>query len=420
MTNQKPIRAAVIYHYFAHYRETVMRELMRPPQERANIQYTFVSDPTCPVPDLKVVDPALAAVPSGEGGLRWRFVRNRWLKGTRHWQHGVLRLALGREYDVLVILGSVHCLSNWLVAPLARLSGKRVVWWTQGLLRASDWRHRVLYGTHSRLADGVLVYGHGARRNLIGVGIDPDRLYVVYNSLDHRSQVDLRRDLASATLSERRSMLFPHPADPILLWIGRLTARKRLDWLLQSAFALGSRGLPVNVFLIGDGPERAALQATAASLGLQDRVRFYGPCHDERTLAPLIAMSDVCVAPGEVGLTVMHALVYGTPCITHDNPERQGPEYEAIVPGQSGLLYHYGDQQSLTAMIEDWLSSHPDRARVRADCQAIVDRYYTPRNQAAIIDAAVHGVPASEIIETADFAHVLGTDTSAGEVKGRP
>ncbi len=414
MPDPKPLRAAVIYPYFPHYREPVMRELMRPASERSNITYTFVSDTTCPLPNLRLVDPALVDASVEGRRLRWRFLRTGWLKGPLHWQHGVLRLCWAPDLDVLIVLGNVTCISNWLLAPLARLFGKRVLWWTHGLIKPSSPRHRILSSLLARLAHGLLVYGHGGRRNLAAQGVDERNLYVVYNSLDHSAQVALRETLDADLLFHTRRSLFPNPDYPVLLWIGRLTSVKQLDWILRAAADLEAQDRPVNVLMVGDGPERASLEALAASLGLQNRVHFFGACHDEERLAPLIAMSDVCVAPGEVGLTAMHALVYGTPCITHDDPEHQMPEYEAIVPGRSGLLYRYGDRQSLTATIEEWLSSHPNRTQVRADCEDMIDRHYTPRNQAAIIDAAVRGLPATEVVETEDFAHVLDRRPASG------
>jgi glycosyltransferase involved in cell wall biosynthesis len=48
---------------------------------------------------------------------------------------------------------------------------------------------------------------------------------------------------------------------------------------------------------------------------LDDFIVFYGESYNERELAPLIALADVCVSPGNVGLTAIHALTYGTPVI---------------------------------------------------------------------------------------------------------
>ena len=53
------------------------------------------------------------------------------------------------------------------------------------------------------------------------------------------------------------------------------------------------------------------------------------------------------VSPGNVGLTAMHALVYGIPVISHSNAAAQMPEFEAITPGLTGELFKENDVFSL-------------------------------------------------------------------------
>lgn len=73
-------------------------------------------------------------------------------------------------------------------------------------------------------------------------------------------------------------------------------------------------------------------------MSLDGQVHFYGSVYDEQAISDLLTDVDICVAPGDVGLTCMHSLVYGTPVIIHDNPDFQMPEYEAINPWQNGLF----------------------------------------------------------------------------------
>lgn len=54
------------------------------------------------------------------------------------------------------------------------------------------------------------------------------------------------------------------------------------------------------------------------------------------TNAEFIYNADLCVSPGNVGLTAMHSLVFGCPVITHNCFEWQMPEFEAIQPGITG------------------------------------------------------------------------------------
>ena len=125
-------------------------------------------------------------------------------------------------------------------------------------------------------------------------------------------------------------------------------------------------------------------------------VKFYGACYEEETLARLIMASDVTVAPGMVGLTAMQSLAYGTPVITHGDFERQAPEWEAVVPGETGAVFECGDAESLANAIRAWLSKNPDREAVRKRCYDIIERYFNPRAQCEIIEQVIAGKPAVE------------------------
>lgn len=109
-------------------------------------------------------------------------------------------------------------------------------------------------------------------------------------------------------------------------------------------------------------------------------------------------LSDLCVAPGEIGLTCMHALAYGIPVVTHDNPDFQMPEWEAIQPGITGELFRYGDVQDLARVIADWFKLGKSRKQLSVDCRTIIDRCYNPSYQAMVINGAVAGIPASKLL----------------------
>jgi glycosyltransferase involved in cell wall biosynthesis len=93
-------------------------------------------------------------------------------------------------------------------------------------------------------------------------------------------------------------------------------------------------------------------------------------------------------------------MAYGVPVLSHDDFEDQGPEVEAIVPGETGALYRSGDFEDLTRKIENWIREHPTREDVAARCIAQIENRYNADRQAMVIDAAVRGTPASAV-ETA-------------------
>jgi glycosyltransferase involved in cell wall biosynthesis len=384
-------KVAIVYHFWAHYREPIARLMCQ--QDAPGPEYTIFSDPKSNEPGLKTIAPSKADIPVQEGGLRWRFVKNAWLFGTKVflWQKGVLKLAWGKEFDTIIFLGSMYFISTWVAVILARLRGKRVLMWSHGFIRNEKGLKGWLRKTFYKLSHGMLLYGNRARNIMIGMGFDPKRLYVVFNSLDYDKQLKLRNLITDRDILEVKRKLFHDIELPLLLFVGRLTEQKCLHLLAEAAEKLLVDGILVNVLFVGDGPVRRDLEITFDDCGLSERTCFYGACYNEIELATLITAADLCIAPGEVGLTAMHSLVYGTPIITHNDPSFQGPEFEAIVPGKSGAFFKKDNSNALAEQIRGWLAGNLDRQLVRQQCHEVIDAYYNPHFQLRVLNAAVSG-----------------------------
>jgi glycosyltransferase involved in cell wall biosynthesis len=160
-----------------------------------------------------------------------------------------------------------------------------------------------------------------------------------------------------------------------------LTAQKRLDRLIQVVKELNREGGRFNLVLIGDGPERKTLETLAADA--KDYVFFAGPRYEEEEIAKFIANADLCVSPGEVGLTALHCLSYGTPVCTHGNMAEQMPEVESVAHGRTGVLFPQSDN-GLRDGIEYWFESPRDREAVRRLCYEVIDQKFNPQNQLRI------------------------------------
>ena len=83
---------------------------------------------------------------------------------------------------------------------------------------------------------------------------------------------------------------------------------KRIDMLIEACRQLKENGTPTQVLLIGTGPAERGTRQQASDAGISDRIVFFGESYAEDALAPLIYLSDVCVAPGQVGLTAIHTM----------------------------------------------------------------------------------------------------------------
>jgi len=107
-------------------------------------------------------------------------------------------------------------------------------------------------------------------------------------------------------------------------------------------------------------------------------------------MGPLIALSDICVAPGEVGLTAMHSLIYGTPVVTHNDYTRQMPEFEAIEEHKSGAFFDYGNLSSLVCKLEQCWEDIEAKRITAETCRSIIHTYYTADYQREVFGRAMH------------------------------
>lgn len=387
------MKVVISQHFLVHYREPIYNLLCR--QDLPSHVYSFKAGTKTNIP-IKTIDVTKATIEPCVGGIRWSITNNFWFFKIFLWQTGLIKLALDRDVDVIIYLGVMYHLSTWISIVIAKIMGKRVLMWTHGYLKEEKGIKGWIRERFYRLSDGFLLYGNRAKDLMLRRGFDPDDLYVVYNSLNYDLQCRVRDRLSREMLSEYKS-IFANPDLPILIYIGRLTPSKKLRMLIQAASLLKARGIHVNVLVLGDGPELGSLKSYANQLDIDEAIYFYGACYKEEDIGAFISISDICVAPGEVGLTCMHSLVYGTPVITHDNPDFQMPEWEAVVPGESGDFFRHEDVRDLSIVIENWLRCNRPRDEVKKTCQSIIDKYYNPHYQIKIINAAASSEPASKM-----------------------
>ncbi len=92
----------------------------------------------------------------------------------------------------------------------------------------------------------------------------------------------------------------------------------------------------------------------------------------------------------------MQSLAFGTPIITHGDFDRQSPEWEALIPGETGDVFECGDTGSLARTIRKWIEGNPDREQVAERCYRVMDLYFNPAKQREVIDRAVEGMAAED------------------------
>jgi glycosyltransferase involved in cell wall biosynthesis len=279
------------------------------------------------------------------------------------WHAGRL---LRRGRFVAVHLGHLYQLPVGVL--LRRLFGVRYAVYLHGgevpgLLRWGPVRR--LFWRWLRGAAAVAVNSEYTRRHFLGLGfelpttvvlpptVDPDRFRPPEGTRD-RVRWELGLDSQFVALS-----------------VGRLVPRKAHDLLLRAVAHLRRQGVPVAAVVVGEGPQRPALEALARELGIEDAVRFVGFVPDE-ALPRYYAAADAFVLPSRhlpqrdgvegFGIVFLEAGAVGLPVVG----TWTGGIPEAVEHGRTGLLVPPDDVEALAQALRT-LAWDSERARRLGD-----------------------------------------------------
>jgi glycosyltransferase involved in cell wall biosynthesis len=138
------------------------------------------------------------------------------------------------------------------------------------------------------------------------------------------------------------------PEAPLVIFQGRLVTTKGLPVLLEAASILRSENHSFELMVIGDGPERSAIEELAKNLQVSSSVRFVGRIA-AADLDSTFARASIVVVPslgGEVfGLVLAENMSRGLPVVA------SGLGCFAEVLGDAGLTFRLGDAKDLARQI---------------------------------------------------------------------
>lgn len=196
----------------------------------------------------------------------------------------------------------------------------------------------------------------------VSLGLDAHRIDVMANFVDtERFAPAVQRD---------RSELLALFADgaqkdgPILFHVSTFRPVKRVLDLIE-LLARVRRRLPVRLVAVGDGPDRAAAEARAATLGVSDAICFLGGRSD---FVPLLQQADAFVLPSETesfGLAALEALSAGVPVFAY----RVGGLPE-LIDDSVGRLVAPFDLDAFAQALVEVLSDRAGHARLAASARA--------------------------------------------------
>jgi len=266
------------------------------------------------------------------------------------WGRAAARLAgIPAVVSVHLPMDQYHGSGQWLRARLGR-------WLYTGIDRALN---------HS-LGTSLVFVSENVRREQIGRGHVRATQTRVFPT-----GVDLQRYESLPDRTGLRAEFGSTPDAVVLVCVGRLELEKGQDVLLHATARLAEQHVAFQLWLVGDGPQREALEKQVKAAGLADRVTFFGYRAD---IPRLLGAADVFVLPSryEVApIALLEALAAGLPVVA----SRCGEIPSWIEQGCEGLLVEPEDAAALTAALAEVILQPARRAQLAQAARARRSRF---------------------------------------------
>lgn len=324
-------------------------------------------------------------------GVNWVKTNNYfYIQERLLWQTGIVKKILFSKYNYFIFEGGVYHLATWVFAILCRLRGKKVFFWTHGFKGLDKGLKKVIRIVYFKLANALLLYGNYSKGIMISSGFCEKRMFVIYNSLDTSEQFKLLNSPKPYILTNEKARIFHDSTLFTTIFIGRLLKGKKVELLVNAVKHFSLKKIPINCIIIGDGPEMDLIRNCISFNDLEGNVFLAGALHEEKDVCKYFEMADMMVSPGNVGLNCMHSLAYGVPILTHNDFRFQNPEVEAIVPGETGLLFEYDNYEDMLRKLEEWKNMRWTKEEMKIKCHAMLMKRYNPLSQANKIVEAIN------------------------------
>ncbi|MFJ6215822.1 glycosyltransferase [Streptomyces sp. NPDC092296] len=273
----------------------------------------------------------------------------------------------------------------------ARLAGVRAVVATEHSLlddriegRRITPAVRALYLAAERLGSTTVAVSPEVRARLTGWGVPPDRVELLPGGIDAARYARPTASRAAVRQTVRTELGLPQRAQ-VVGGVGRLVPDKRFDVLVDALRLLAAApavGRDPWLLLVGDGPERAALERRARRLGVAHRTVFTGERDD---VPDLLTAMDVLAAPSTeetFGLAVLEGLAAGLPvrytcCPALARlPADAAPGARRVAPDAASYAAELAvpGGRGADALPQPPAVRHYDIARVAAELGALYDR----------------------------------------------
>ena len=242
-------------------------------------------------------------------------------------------------------------------------------------------RTRALETHCMNAADLVVTLGEAMRAEILERGVDPDKVIIVPNGVSEEFLQPLPGNKAREQLKARLGI---KPGEHVVGLVSSLVAHEGIGTLLEAVKILNDRGVRTRALIVGDGPERPALQRQAAALGVDAIFPGRVPMSEVRAYHAVLDAFVVPRTPDRVcqlvtPLKPVEAMASGLPVVVSGVRALS----EIVNDKVTGLVSPPLDPAALADALQTLLEDQPLRAELGANAREWVARDRTWAHNAA-------------------------------------
>jgi glycosyltransferase involved in cell wall biosynthesis len=291
---------------------------------------------------------------------------------------GLRSAVMSVKPDVL----QTHAVKSHFLARVAGLP-RRYPWaafhhgytWTSWKTRA----YNELDRWSLRRANAVFTVSGPFREELVGKGVRRERVRVIHNAIAPEWGQAARQPEAAGRLRKEIGIA---GESKVALIVGRLSLEKDHGTLVKAIAALQEK-YPVELVIVGDGPERGAIQQSAEELGIRSRVHLVG---QQASAEPYYGIADVAVLSSRTEGSpnaLLEAMAAGVPAVA----TRVGGIPEMVTDGESALLVEPGDVTAMRVALDRVLGDPELGGRLIQKAKERVALHHHPVRRAEALTA---------------------------------
>jgi len=260
------------------------------------------------------------------------------------WQKGLIDWLKEFDPNVVIMEANPRYLHSYDAIRWLRRRGVKVIGWGLGAPKHTGFLadfSNVIKKKMVEQYDSIITYSNKGKNEYLSLGYPDNKIFVAPNAVTEKPKSNLSKDIKDFSTNQ-----------PVILFVGRLQERKRIDLLINACAELKEVISPA-LWIVGDGPVRNDLEKLAAEK--YPSTIFFGSKFGD-DLKYIFLKADLFVLPGTGGLAVQQAMSFALPVIV---AEADGTQVD-LVTKDNGWNVNTGDLDQLKLTIKNALDD-PER-----------------------------------------------------------